>query len=159
MAEVSRVGVNRLHLAMVAGLVVVVFGVMSWVWLASGMSIKDLEPLGAIQEQAAALPGVRTVQVTEAYKVSHGTRRHTLDLVLYIAPAAHERRREIALAAVAKAISGRTHEGIDGIAVQVIEGYDIGIASRWRKESEEHTVAEWEEVLRRDKIGLGSVQT
>jgi hypothetical protein len=157
--EPSRVAVKRLHLPIFAGLVVAVFGALIWVWLASGLSIKDLEPLTLIQQQVAALPGVRTARVTESRSVSKGTRQRTLNVVLYLAPAAHERRRALALSAVAKAMSGWPHEGKDGIAVQVVEGYDIGIASQWRKESESHTAAEWEEMLRKEGNVAGSVRT
>jgi hypothetical protein len=35
----------------------------------------------------------------------------------------------------------------DGIAVQVSRGFDIGIASLWRRNSEFHSIAKWQRTL------------
>jgi hypothetical protein len=151
--------VKRLHLVMVVSLVVALFGILISIGLAAGVSFKKLEPLVAIQQKAAAMPGVLTARVTESHSLFKGARQRTLDVVLYLRPGMHERRRAIALSAVAEALSGWTHEGVDGVAVQVSEGYDIGIASQWRKDSESHTAAEWDELLRKEGNVAGSIRT
>ena len=149
--EVSRLAVKRLHLAMVAGLVAAVFGVILWIWLALGAGFKGFEPLLAIQRQVNATPGVQSAQVTENWsRSSKSGRQRTLNIVICLTPTAHERRRAIALSAVAKAVNGWTYGETDAIAVQVVEGFDIGIASQWRKETESHTAAKWVEVLNKE---------
>jgi hypothetical protein len=145
---------------MVAGLVMAVFGVFLWIGLALGTGFKGLEPLIAIQRQLNALPGVQSTQVTENWSSGNKQgREHTLNIIVRLAPNAHERRRAIALAAVARALDVWKFGQTDAIGVQVAEGYDIGIAEKWWSEGERHTAAEWFEVLRKAGVNAGDVKT
>jgi len=152
--EASRVGVKRVHLAIVVGLVAAIFGALIWVGMTFGTGFRDLEGLMSIQRQVNAIPGVQSAQVTESWsRRGSQSQQRTLNVAIRLKPGAHEHRRAIALAAVAKGLEGWTHVESEGIAVQVVEGYDIGITSRWWKESEGHTAGQWGEILKKARIG------
>jgi uncharacterized RDD family membrane protein YckC len=154
--EPTRVAFRRMHLAVVAGLVAAVFGALIWIGLASGVSIKSLEPLVTIQQRVASMHGVRTAQVTESRSLSRGVAQRSLNIVIILSPDAHAERRAITLSAVSVALSGWSHEGKDTVNVRVTEGYDIGIWSQWRSENEAHGAAEWVEVLKTDGGNAGN---
>ena len=156
----SRVAMKRGHLAVVAVLLAALFGVIFWIWLAFGAGFKGFEPLVVIQRQVNALPGVQSAQVTENWSRSNKQgRQHTLNIVIRLAPGAHARRRVIALSAVERAVHGWKAGQTDAIVVQVVEGFDIGIASQFTSEGESHTAVEWREVLKKEGAITGDVKT
>jgi uncharacterized RDD family membrane protein YckC len=154
--EPTRVAFRRVHVAVVLMVMLAVTGALIWVGWASGVSIKSLEPLVAIQQRVTSMHGVRTAQVTESRSLSRGVAKRSLNIVIYLAPKVHAERRAIALSAVSAALSGWAHEGKDSVIVRVTEGYDIGIWSSWRSETEGHRADEWVDVLKKDGVGGGT---
>lgn len=137
-----------IHWVVVGLIPLSVFGIFGWFALRSPMTLAQLAELRSAQTDLNRLPGVLQARLVDQQNFDARRRAHVVSAQLWIFDVNEVSDRGLVRQTVAvvfqKYPSSLT---TDGIAVEITRGFDIGIASFWRRNAEFHSIAEWQQTL------------
>jgi uncharacterized RDD family membrane protein YckC len=133
----------------VVGLIPVgVFGIFGWLALSSQMTLAHLAELQSAQADLNRLPGVLQARLVEQQPFDARRGAHVISAQLWVSDSNEASDptlvRETVTVILRRDPSSRA---TDGVAVSITRGFDIGIASFWRRNSEFHSIPEWQRTL------------
>lgn len=124
----------RGHFVTVAALFLVSLGLIAFSYSMLGSGA--IKPLMLVQQQILHMPGVRQAGVFEGSSFASGAKHKTFLTIsaFTIADAPDEKALAISIAGIAIKAYPQAQQ-LDRLSVTLIQGYDIGIASKWRSRS------------------------
>jgi uncharacterized RDD family membrane protein YckC len=133
----------------IVGLIpVAVFAILGRVYLSSQISPTQMAELQSAQAALNRLPGVTGVQLLDQHNRQAGRRSHVISVQLWVSDSNAVTDPALVGRAVAEILQKYpSSRATDGIAVEVSRGFDIGIASLWRRNSEFYSIAEQRHTL------------
>lgn len=144
------------HWVIVGLIPVAIFAILGWVYLSSQISPTQMAELQSTQAALNRLPGVTGAQLLDQHNRQAGHTYHVISVRLWVSDSNAVADPTLMRQAVAEILQKYpSSQATDGIAMQVSRGFDIGIASLWRRTSEFHSITDWQrKVEDRGKICL-----
>jgi len=147
-ADPHEVRLRPVHTAIVALIPVAILAVVAWLWVRLAVSERQMAELVHAQAALTQMPNVLQGTLVDQQRFSPGGKSHTVDVTLWVIRWDESENRTLRRQAVAVVLQEYPRsQHVDGISVQVTWGYDIGIASLWRRFGEVRTVNEWQAML------------
>jgi uncharacterized RDD family membrane protein YckC len=140
--------VAPVHWVIVGLIPVIIFAILGWVYLSSPISPTQMAELQSAQAALNRLPGVTGAQLLDQHNRQAGRRSHVTSVQLWVSDSNAVTDPTLVRQAVAEILQKYpSSQTTDGIAVNVTRGFNIGIASLWRRNHEFHSIAEWQRML------------
>ena len=149
-ASVERVAVGPddarlapIHWVIVALIPTAIFGVLGWFSLRSQITRTQFAELLSAQAALNRLPGVLQASVFDQYNSRPQQKSHIVSVKLWLSDSNAVTDQSVVREAVTEILQKfPSSRATDGIAVEVSRGFDIGIASLWRRNVEFHPNSE-----------------
>lgn len=129
------------HWVIVGLIPVAIFAILGWVYVSSQISPTQMAELQSAQAALNRLPGVTAVQLLDQHNRQAGHTYHVVSVQLFVSDSVTDPSLVRQAVAVILKKYPRS-QATDGIAVEVSRGFDIGIASLWRRNSEFYPITE-----------------
>lgn len=134
-----------IHWVVVGLIPVAVLGVLGWVALRVKVTPTQFSELQSTQVALSRLPGVLEARLVDQENFRGA---HVISAKLWISNVNEAEDRTVLRQAVAQILETYpASRAADGIGVDVTRGFDIGIASLWRRNAEFHSIEEWQRAL------------
>jgi len=136
------------HWIVIVLILVGVFGIFGWFALGSQMTLGQLAELQSAQAELNRLPGVLQARLVDQENFDAKRRAHVISAQLWVSDSNETSDPALVRKAVAVVLQKYPDSrSTDGVAVAITRGFDIGIASLWRRDSEFHSIPEWQRTL------------
>ena len=141
----------RAHFAIMAAWCMVVIGALAYTH--SQFDRSFLRPLLEVQRQVNGLPGIRTAGILEGTTFGSADERTRYVAIRAVSSGVGEQVGQDRLARDIARIVLATYpraQQLDAISVTFVDGYDIGIASRWRSRTYSDRPDVWQKALEKN---------
>jgi hypothetical protein len=142
------------HWVIIGLIPVAILGVFGWLALRIQVTNTQFSELQATHAALNRLPGVLQAGLFDQENFSAGRSTHVISARLWLSDSNDATDQTVVRQAVAVILEKYPKSRAeDGIGIELTRGFDIGIASLWRKNAEFRSITEWQRML----VDLGNI--